>query len=179
MINYDVDYYYNLLRIHTQTAKDIVDKRYKFIEKNILNKERIPDPTILDFGCGVGFMKVFAPDWVHQIDTFDILPVPTTGITRESYDIIMLYDILEHLKDFTEIQSIVKKCKYVVVTVPMKPDNVTWKDYRHFKPGEHCIYYTHDLLEYTFEWMGFELIANGKPECPPRLHVESFVFKKK
>jgi hypothetical protein len=174
---YNENYYYNLLKIHTPTAHDIVKKRYDFIEEAILSQERLPEPTILDYGCGVGFMKALAPEWVHQIDTFDVMPVPTTGMTLDRYDIVMMYDVLEHIPDFTDVQPIIEKCRYVVLTVPMKPDNVPWKGYKHFKPSEHLHYFTDDLLKHLFDYMGFDFFASGTPECPPREYVSSYIFR--
>ena len=179
MIKYDHNYYYNLLKIHTDTARQIVKARYDFIAETILKKEHLPDLTILDYGSGVGFMKALAPEWVHQVDTFDIMPVPTTGITRKSYDIVTMYDVLEHIPDFTDVQPILNMAKYVVITIPMKPEDVAWKGYKHFKPSEHLHYFTMDLIEHLFDYMGFKMIADGEPECPPRQYVRSFVFRKK
>jgi len=179
MIKYDEKYYYNLLKIHTDTARRIVDIRYKFIEDNILSIDRLPEPTILDYGSGVGFMKALAPEWVHQVDTFDIMPVPTTGITREKYDIICFFDVLEHIPDFSDVMPILKKCKYAYITVPMKPNDLTWKNYKHFKPSEHIHYFTDDLLKYIFEYMGFDFLVSGSPECPPRQHIMSYIFKRR
>ena len=179
MIEYDADYYYNLLKIHTDTARKIVDIRYQFIRENILSENAMPDTTVLDYGCGVGFMKALAPEWIHQVDTFDVMPVPMTGITRDKYDIITMYDVLEHIPDFTEVAPVLKKGKFVVVTVPVKPDNVAWAEYKHFKPGEHLHYFTDDLIEHLFDHMGFYLKCVGNPECPPREYVKTYVFTKK
>lgn len=176
MIKYDTDYYYNLLKIHAGTAKKICDIRWQFIKNNIKPSDHLV--TALDYGCGVGFMKAFAPEWITEVDTYDIMGVPQTGIRQSQYSIVMLFDVLEHIPDFTEILPILDRTEYVAVTVPIKPSNMKWKDYKHFKPGEHLHYFTHDLLRYMFKVMGFEMLNSGTPECPPREHVWSFLFKR-
>ncbi len=213
MIKYDENYYYNLLRIHTKTAPDIIARRYQFIQKHIIDKENPPAITIskkkamnikrfkkslenrntacadaqvnfcakpktrlLDYGCGVGFMKSLAPG-DFDVDTFDIMPVPMTGIKHDQYDIITMYDVLEHIPDFQEVFPVLATGRYVVISIPMKPINVPWKKYKHFKPGEHLHYFTDDLIQHLFDFMGFDFVALGAPECPPREYIMSYIFK--
>lgn len=177
MIKYDYHYYYNLLKIQTEYAKKVSDARWDFIKDNILKHETLPDTKVLDYGCGIGFMKVFVPEWVGLIDTFDILPVPQTGILNDSYDIVLLYDVLEHIPDFRSIESVIKKSKYIVTSVPVKPTDLPWDQYKHFKPGEHLHYFTDSLLLHIFQYMGFRFITQGTPECPPREHVKTYIFR--
>jgi hypothetical protein len=176
MIEYNSDYYYNLLKIHSSTAKMICESRWKFIKDNISKNDNLVNA--LDYGCGIGFMKAFAPDWITEVDTYDIMPIIQTGIRANVYSIVMLYDVLEHIPDFTELLPVLNKTKYVVVTVPIKPPLLAWDKYKHFKPGEHLHYFSHDLLEHIFKVMGFRLVRKGKPECPPREHVWTFLFKR-
>lgn len=181
MIPYDIHYYYNLLRIQAGTARDVMGKRYEFIRKHITKLEEGQIPTrdwhLLDYGCGIGAMKSFAP-FYFNVDTFDIMPVPQTGVTRKEYDIVTMYDVLEHIPDFQEVQPVLKKANFVVISVPIKPENVDWNEYKHFKPGEHLHYFTGDLLDHIFSTMGFLRIAHGWPECPPREFIESFIYKR-
>lgn len=179
MIPYDQNYYYNLLKIHTATAHDIVAKRYDFMVDNIkylgdMNSDK--QIHVLDYGSGVGFMKALAPKWAI-VDTFDIMPVPTTGITRKEYDIITMYDVLEHIPDFQTVKPVLQTGNHVVISVPVKPKDLPWAKYKHFKPGEHLHYFTDDLIEHVFETMGFKLIAKGTPECPPRQFITSYIFR--
>ena len=176
MINYDVDYYYNLLKIHSGSAKKICDVRWKFIKDNIDPKDNLINA--LDYGCGIGFMKAFAPDWITEVDTYDIMPIPQTGMRSNHYSIVLMYDVLEHIPDFTEMLPTLNKTNYVAVTVPIKPNNLPWSKYKHFKPGEHLHYFTDDLLTHIFKVMGFRVVAKSTPECPPREYVWSYLFKR-
>jgi len=176
MINYDHDYYYNLLKIHSGSAEKICNLRWKFIKENLEPGDNLINA--LDYGCGIGFMKAFAPDWLEQVDTYDIMPVIQTGQRCNRYSLVTLCDVLEHIPDFTEILPVLNNTTYVFVTVPMKPAKLAWDKYKHFKPGEHLHYFTDDLLTHIFKVMGFRKIAKGTPECPPREHVWSYLFKR-
>lgn len=171
MMEYSYDYYYNLVKIQSQTGKVVADLRWAFILKHLS-----PD-SVLDYGCGVGFFKAFAPEGII-VDTYDIMPVIQTGIRCNMYNLICLYDVLEHIPDFTELLPILRKTDNVIVTVPIKPALMLWKDYKHFKPGEHLHYFTDDLLTHIFETLGFGLLAKGQPECPPRQHIWTYIFKR-
>ena len=123
-------------------------------------------------------MRAFQPDWAN-VDTYDVMPVIQTGIRENHYDLLMLYDVLEHIPDFMEILPILQKAIFVVVSVPIKPSRMPWKAYKHFKPGEHLHYFTHDLLVHIFDTMEFRVIAKGQPECPPREDVWTYIFRRK
>jgi len=179
-MNYDCEYYYNLLKIHTHTAKAITDIRWNFLKSIIPlgTHAHIENGgfTVLDYGCGVGWFKAFKPDWVVQVDTFDIMPVPQTGLTRDKYTVLTMWDVLEHIPDFTTLVPILEKVSFVAMTIPIKPEKVGWGTWKHFKPGEHLQYYTEDLLKALFDRYDFQLMAKETPECPPREDVVSFLF---
>ena len=181
MIKYNVDYYYNLLKIHTCTAKEINDLRWNFVAKyTMIDKIARQYATVLDYGCGPGWFAAFKPDYIRQndIDTFDIMPVPQTGIRRIQYSVVTLWDVLEHIADFTDIENVINRTNFVAMTIPIKPDSIRWNSWKHFKPGEHLHYYTVDLLKALFRLYGFSLKIDEMIECPPRSDVHSLIFEK-
>lgn len=177
MIKYDEKYYYNLLKIHTHTASQICDIRWKFVSQLDFNSNW---PIVLDYGCGVGWFAAFRPGFIKEdnMDTFDIMPVPQTGIRHQQYDVIALWDVLEHIPDFTDLAPLLKNTDYVAISIPIKPKDVAWKDYKHFKPGEHLHYYSVELLEALFKVYKFTLLIDEMPECPPRVDIHSIIFQK-
>ena len=168
MIKYDVSYFYNMLRLYTKTAGAICKVRWDFVEEVKAN-------YVLDYGSGCGFFKAFAPDDVF-VDTFDIMPVPTTGITQDAYDLITFWDVLEHIPDFNEIVGVLAMTRYVAITVPIKPPKMKWEDYKHYKPFEHIHHFTNESLIALLDRFGFKLVKSGTPECPPRQFIHSFLF---
>lgn len=177
MIKYDEKYYYNLLKIHTHTARQISDIRWKFISQLSFNNKW---PVVLDYGSGVGWFAAFKPAFMkdENMDTFDIMPVPQTGIRHQQYDLLVLWDVLEHIPDFTDLAPLLKNTDYVAITIPIKPNGVGWREWKHFKPGEHLKNYTIDLLEALFKIYGFTLLFDEMPECPPREDIHSIIFQK-
>jgi len=174
-ISYDCNYYYNLLRIQSSTAKLIADIRWDFIKE-------IEPKTVLDFGSGCGFFKAFAPPNV-QVDTYDIMPIPTTGITRKEYDLVCLFDCIEHVKWDTnpdkKMNKVIQMGKHIFVTVPILPFEKKFSSWKHNKPGEHLWRFkTYDSVIHFFWERGFFLLKAGLPECPPREDITSFLFKK-
>jgi hypothetical protein len=177
MIKYDVTYYYNLLKIHTHTAKQICETRWKFISQLSFNNKW---PVVLDYGCGVGWFAAFKPAFIkdENMDTFDIMPVPQTGMRHTQYDVITLWDVLEHIPDFTDLEPLLKNTDYVVISLPIRPVGMFWDKWKHFKPGEHLHYYTVELLEALFKLYKFDLLLDEMPECPPREDIHSIIFRK-
>ena len=170
MINYDLKYYYKVLRLNSSTAELINSIRWNWVKE--CNAE-----TILDFGCGPGWFEAFSPNG-SVIDTYDIMPVMQTGIRHKKYDLICFWDVLEHMPDLGVAESLMAMSEYVAATIPIKPDSVKLKDWKHHKPDEHL----HEFkVQGMIDWMsclGFDLISLGQPECPPRQDIYSFLFKR-
>jgi hypothetical protein len=168
---YDADYFYNMLRMYSPTAKQICDARWAFVAQ-------AGAKTVLDYGSGCGFFKAFAPADV-AVDTFDLMKVPQTGVRAYKYDLVTLWDVLEHIPDLESMRKIFDMTNWIGLTVPIKPADVPWKEYKHFKPGEHIHHFQEDYLCAVMDLFGFELVKSGNPECPPRSMIGSFLFKRR
>jgi len=167
---YDYEYFYNMLRMYSPTAKEICRIRWEFVKD-------AEAKTVLDYGSGCGFFKAFAPRDI-KVDTTDLMPVPQTGIVHDHYDLITFWDVLEHIPDLTSMKDIMSKADFVAASVPIKPPGMLWKNYKHFKPGEHIHHFQQDYLEAVMELFNFTLVKSGTPECPPREMIGSFLFKR-
>lgn len=180
MIKYDAAYYYNLLKIHSHTAKQINELRWDFIRPFIIPQNW--PPVILDYGCGVGWFAAYAPVNVI-VDTFDIMPIPQTGIQHKKYDMVTMWDVLEHVDwqnaPDKNIEEIFTKTDYIATTIPILPIGKNFDSWKHNKPGEHLYrFQTLDAVIYFFSLRGFILEQISIYECPPREDVYSFIFKK-
>ena len=167
---YDIDYYEKMLREYSETAKEIARLRWEWI------KETAP-LTVLDYGAGVGWFRAHRPKGI-SVDSYDIGPYPQTGIKFKIYDVVCFWDVLEHINNFEDIEPLLALARYVACTVPVKPENVDFADWKHFKPGEHLHYFTTETLSELFKKYGFQLVKTDLPECPPRRDVHSFLFKR-
>ena len=166
---YNINYYENTLRLNSQTAEDICKIRWDFIEQ-------IHAKTVLDYGSGVGWFRAYRPEHV-EVDSFDIGPAPQTGICLEKYDVICLWDVLEHLSNFQDISLLLMTCRYAALTVPCLPEGQDISSWKHYKPLEHLHVFTQARVEILFKGFDFHLIKQETPECPPREDITSFLFK--
>ena len=177
-MKYDINYFYHLLKIYSSTAEQINKIRWSFVSN-------IEPKVVLDYGCGCGFFKAFAPDNI-EVDTYDIMPIPQTGIIHKHYDLITFWDVLEH-EDWgnlernydLEMEKVFDITHYVAVTVPILPANKDFINWKHRKPGEHLTRFENkeEVIKF-FRIRNFKLIKCGMPECPPREDIWSFLFKK-
>jgi hypothetical protein len=167
---YDLEYFEKMLRLNSKTAEEICRIRWEWIAC-------VKPATVLDFGSGVGWFRAHRPQGV-EVYTFDIAPYPQTGIPMKRFDVICLWDVLEHIRDFSELEAPIALSRHVALSLPIVEADQLYKS-KHFKPGEHLSYWTESTLESLLKKYGFNLIKKGTPECPPRQQVKSFLFGRK
>jgi len=169
-MKYDENYYYGLLRMQTEHAQKIAEIRWEFVRECNVR-------FVLDYGCGVGFFKAFAPSGI-QVDTYDIGPYVMTGISRRSYDLICLWDVIEHIPHINDrLKDLFDNSKFMALAIPMLPKGKDLLKWKHFKPGEHLHYFDDKTLDILFLSYGFRRIKSEYPECPPREDVESVLYR--
>jgi len=174
-MRYDEDYYYNLLRMQTEHAQKIAEIRWKFVSDCHAR-------FVLDYGCGVGFFKAFAPQGI-QVDTYDIGPYVITGIKRNKYDLTCFWDVIEHVNWEKEsdmgMEKILTRTKYVALSLPIMPEGKKLKEWKHWKPKEHLIRFKNiNHVISFFKKRGFKLIKMEDIENPPREDIYDFLFKR-
>ena len=177
-MKYDINYYYQMLKMYSSTAEYICKIRWDFVKD-------ISPKIVLDYGCGVGFFKAFAPKDII-VDTYDILPVPQTSILHNHYDLITFWDVLEHenwgnleRNQDIEMDKIFDMANYIAITVPILPEEKDFLIWKHRKPEEHKFYFSIDTLKRFFSVRGFKLIKDGFPECNIREDIYSALYGKK
>lgn len=114
----------NILSHYARKKK--VDYFLKGIPKNA---------KILEIGCGSGFNKNYlinsgrknymGLDLVEPADIVgDILEWKTLGIQPESYDVIIAFEVVEHVDCFKECYDILKPGGVLMITTPVP--NMDW-----------------------------------------------------
>lgn len=181
--NYDSDYYENMLHMYSGSAANIFQIRWEFVKMTGAQ-------TVLDYGCGCNFLTIFQPHGIGiDVDSYDIghiepgVGYPQTGIKRDSYDLVCLFDVIEHVDwentPDTLMDATIQKAKWVAVSVPIKPGELPFEEWKHYKPGEHLIYFTEESLDEFFRVRGFEKVKSGYPECPPRIDILTALYVRK
>lgn len=170
IIDYDLSYYDGMLRNYSASAKQICEIRWEWVKETGAR-------NVLDYGSGIGWFRAFAPKGV-EVDTYDAMPVPTTGITRQAYDLVTFWDVLEHLPSLSPVKGILANARYVAISIPILPKGKIWTEWKHFKPNEHLFYPSIDQLEALFREHGFYTLKHGQPECPPRQDIWDFLYAK-
>lgn len=169
-MEYDIEYQENLLRLHGKTAERICGLRWAWVEP-------VGAKTVLDYGSGPGFFRAYRPAGV-EVDTFDIAPAMQTGIRRYQYDLITIWDVIEHIEDHEFLRPVFDMSDHVACTVPVFQNGQPLEEWAHYKPGEHVVNFSfHDVLILMLRF-GFELVKAGMPECPPRTDIYSFLFER-
>jgi hypothetical protein len=119
------------------------------------------------------------------VDSYDIGKIgdadyPQTGIRHDHYDLICLWDVLEHVDwanaPDADILEWMGKADNIAITVPVLPLGKMLDGWKHYKPGEHLTYFSIESLTQFIEQQGFTLTKKGTPECPPRADIYSFLF---
>jgi hypothetical protein len=170
-MKYDLDYFEFCLRRCSTTAEQVFKIKWEFIKE--LNPK-----TVLDYGCGVGWFRAYKPDGI-EVDSYDIGNFPQTGIVRDKYDVICLWDVLEHIPDYMEtLEALVKMSDYIALTIPVKPKEKSWKDWKHLRLDQHLHHFDLERLDLIFDSFGFKQMKIGQPECPPREDVYNLIYKR-
>lgn len=177
-MNYDLKYYELMLRRNSKTAKQISMLRWNFVSDIAIVKK------VLDVGSGCGFFRAYRPCWVKIVDTYDVGDYPQTGIQHKTYDLITLWDVIEHIdwkKDGDKIiEMALQSTETVAISIPIKPRFKRYKKWKHTKENEHLTYFTIRTLDRFFKKRGFIKIKEGWPEtdCGIREDIYSAIYQK-
>lgn len=184
--NYNADY----VNAYDELECDNLSKlRFDTIAQTIGRKPQ----TVLDVGYANGAFLKYANGqgvFTYGLDVTPVdPPVPTVRVSsfKGFYDVITLFDSLEHLDDIGFVRDL--DCGYVVISVPCCKDSdftpewfTSWK---HRKPNEHLWFFTPATLRQFMTRMGYETIGLSNVEDAMRTPVEDAwnivtgIFRKK
>jgi Methyltransferase domain len=91
--------------------------------------------------------------------------------------VLTLWDVLEHMPDFSSLLARVDQ--WVFVSLPIFGDAAHVLHSKHFRPDEHCWYFSRDGLVTVMQWLGFELIEETDMETRiGREDIGAFAFRR-
>lgn len=121
-------------------------------------------------GCRGYDVNLEAIKWLEENDRF-------CSPYADSIDAITCWDSLEHIDKPWKLFKHVKK--WVFVSLPIFTNPATITHSKHFKPGEHLWYFTHEGLIEWAKTQGFELVTHNDMETAlGREGIQSYAFKR-
>lgn len=156
--------------------------KLRYLDKFVVGKK------VLDVGCGMGFYSEYLANKgfdVTAIDTekqlipekskFKLANAENLPFEDESFDTILLFDILEHINDQKILKEIHRVCKKrVILSVPNKDDSFLPKynlTFKHYKDKTHRREYTQREIKELLGKFGFRV-----EHVAPEGEVSPFVF---
>jgi len=187
VIKYDEDYVVNSYNSYGELGLRMSNLRLGYLIGSI---GKVPD-SILDVGYGNGdFLKTCtsiipncygndisgyeAPNGVSFVD----------DITKEHYDVITFFDVLEHFEDIDFVADL--NCNYILISVPWCHyiSDDWFENWKHRRPNEHIYHFNEKSLESFMESKGFKMINKSNIEDSIRKpadenkNVLTAIFKK-
>lgn len=143
-------------------------------------------PAVLDVGIGAG---AFVSGMRHcGWDTFgsDVNPFAIKWLeshgwlhTGQEVSVLTFWDVLEHIEQPKGLLD-EYKAPWIFLSMPIYEDEAAIFKSKHFKPGEHCWYFTQSGLALFMQHMGYQCVEVNKKETVlvGRDEVFSFAFKR-
>lgn len=154
-------------------GKRLTDARVSFVRK-------YADLGIVDIGIGGGAFVRAADCFGYDVNANAIKWLKDNGKYKDPYngcDAITCWDSLEHIRYPDELLRNVRK--FVFVSIPIFRDVDHVLSSKHFKPGEHVWYFTHEGLVNFMKLQGFDLLESNAMESDlGREGINSYAFKR-
>lgn len=97
-----------------------------------------------------------------------------------SAEVLTFWDTFEHIPEVKELLDF-HKAKFVFISMPIYQNEEDCLRSKHFKPGEHCWYFTARGLESFMDEASYELCEMNRKETifGGREDISSFVFRRR
>jgi len=146
----------------------------------LVEKYRVGPHTLIDVGVGAGnFVSAYAC-WGYDINPHAVSMLRAKNRYVEPQSVVgdlslTFWDSLEHIPDPKPILD--KITHYAFVSTPIYPDLHTLKNSKHYKPIEHCWYFTHEGIIQFMRAHGLIYIEHNQMETDiGRESIGTYVF---
>jgi len=162
----------------TPLGRALMIGRHEFVERHWHG-------ALVDVGIGSG---AFIERRSHERATwgYDVNPAGIQWLMERKlfvdpyrcpFDAMTLWDVLEHIPDYQPLLANVRK--WLFVSLPIFRDAEHVLRSKHFRPREHCWYWTQPGLIYAMKQCGFELVSESNVETElGREDIGTFAFRR-
>ena len=176
---YDQDYFDAFDRnAHTPIGRALMRARCDFVDWHYQG-------TVVDVGIGSGAFVERRRER-HTTYGYDVNPVGIRWLEQrgllidpylEKVPAMTLWDVLEHIPDFEPLLAQVREWLFVSLPLFRDVDHVLRS--KHYKPAEHCWYFTQPGLVHTMKQCGFALASESRFETElGREDIGTFAFRR-
>jgi Methyltransferase domain len=177
---YDQDYFDSFDRnAHTALGRALMRARFEFVERHYRG-------ALVDVGIGSGAFVEMRNQHGRTTYGYDVNPAGIAWLEERqllvdpylvAFDAMTLWDVLEHIPDFRPLLANVRE--WLFLSLPIFRDAEHALRSKHFKPDEHCWYFTRDGLVFAMKWCGFVLVSESRIETElGREDIGTFAFRR-
>jgi hypothetical protein len=177
---YDQDYFDSFDRnAQTELGRALMQARFNFVERHYRG-------TLIDVGIGSGAFVELRNQRRRSTYGYDVNPAGLAWLEQRmllvdphlvSFDAVTLWDVLEHIPDFQSLLANVRE--WVFVSLPIFRDAEHALRSKHYKPDEHCWYFTRNGLVFAMQTCGFALVSESNIETElGREDIGTFAFRR-
>jgi hypothetical protein len=177
---YDQDYFDSFDRnANSDLGRALMQARFNFVERHYRG-------TLIDVGIGSGAFIELRCARRRTTYGYDVNPAGIAWLDERkllvdphlvSFDAVTLWDVLEHIPDFQSLLANVKE--WVFTSLPIFRDAEHALGSKHFKPDEHCWYFSREGLVFAMKQCGFVLVSESKVETDlGREDIGTFAFRR-
>ena len=177
---YDQDYFDNYDRnAQTDLGRALMQARCNFVEQHYRG-------TLVDVGIGSGAFIELRRKRGRTTYGFDVNPTGIAWLEQRKLlvdpyvvlsDALTLWDVLEHIPDFQPLLANVREWLFLSLPIFGGVEHV--RRSKHFKPDEHCWYFTRDGLVFAMSLCGFALVSESNVETEiGREDIGTFAFRR-
>ena len=177
---YDQDYFDNFERNgRTELGRALMQARMNFVEQHYRG-------TLIDVGIGSGAFVELRRNRGRTTYGYDVNPAGIAWLEQRmllvdpylvAFDAMTLWDVLEHIEDFQALLANVREWLFLSLPIFRDAEHVLIS--KHFKPQEHCWYFTRDGLIFAMKLCGFELVSENTIETDlGREDIGTYAFRR-
>jgi hypothetical protein len=143
--------------------------------------------SLLDWGAGDGSFLFAAGSWGFDAKGFDVIRVAADSLLSIGmfdddpalFDVVTAWDVIEHMEDPGLFLRRIARGALLCCSVPIFTDLSAVRSSKHYRPGEHLLYFTDDGFVSWMAQYGFRLLERSDHETRAgRDSIGAFAFRR-